>query len=159
MYRGTVGVEQLYHAARTIRGIGHVLFSTHSQPFHGHDQVVTLGKSPVQVLTRVLSLFSFPPSRSHASVCRSRRAHLLPPSSLLLLLNTTQHNTTQHNTTQHNTTQHNTTRPSHDHQHKKRINTIGGTLKIVSIELRGNRSTRLQVTTPRSIQSNDEDHT
>ena len=38
-FRGIVGAEQLYHAARTIRGIGHALFSTHSQNVYGLDSV------------------------------------------------------------------------------------------------------------------------
>ena len=49
---GDIGAEQLYHAARTIRGIGHVLFSTHSQTLYGQVQVVTLCESREQGLTR-----------------------------------------------------------------------------------------------------------
>ena len=58
-FRGIVGAEQLHHAARTIRGTGHVLFTTHSQTFYEQDQVAALGESPVQVLTRFLFDFLF----------------------------------------------------------------------------------------------------
>ena len=61
MYRGIVGAEQLSHAARTIRGIGHVFFSTRSQIFYWQDQVVTLGESPVQVSIRFLYPLPLPP--------------------------------------------------------------------------------------------------
>ena len=84
--RRIAGAEQLHQVARMIKGIGNVLFSTHSKTLNGQDQVVTLGESPVQVRTRFLlnfvqgffcvgpCLFTSPPSRSHAPVCRSHNA-------------------------------------------------------------------------------------
>ena len=81
VYRGIVGAEQLYHAARTKRGIGHALFSTHSQTSCGEDQEVTLSEYPVQVLNRFL--FSSNHTTTHHTTPHTTPHHI-------------PHHTTQH---------------------------------------------------------------
>ena len=108
-FRGIVGAEQLYHAARTIRGIGHALFSTHIQHVYGWGQVVTLVNLRCKCKLVLFLIFFF----KVVFFCLCSASLLLPSCctspSTSLLLHTTTHNNT-HNTRNAHTNTHTSTR-------------------------------------------------
>ena len=91
-FRGIVGAEQLHHAARTIRGTGHVLFTTHSQTFYEQDQVAALGEFSGASADSFSFWFSFSRLFFLSLLCLFSP----PPSS-----STSSHHTTPHHTTHH----------------------------------------------------------